>query len=203
MPSANVVENIGFFLCLIRSKQTNAYFLSRAIGRLSDSWAAPSLSLCGRVESPRKLPLAANLQTTKPYLDAAGDPRCTYRTGRGEAIMKTNEQRAQQMPGGQLGPGRQFAWWATEGEVNMAMPQPTPAPVTIACTPQNVTVDLLRTAIIVIDMQNDFCTAGRLAGSHRRRLSSGSQADRTAAAPAAGAAQGRRAGDLGELGQPA
>ena len=74
--------------------------------------------------------------------------------------MKTSEQRAQPAAGGQLGLGRQFAWWATETEINMAMPQPTPVPVTIACAPQNVTVDLLRTAIIVIDMQNDFCAPG-------------------------------------------
>lgn len=74
--------------------------------------------------------------------------------------MKTSEQRAQPVTGGQLGIGRQFAWWATETEVNMAMPQPAPLPVTIPCAPQNVTVDLLRTAIIVVDMQNDFCAAG-------------------------------------------
>jgi len=74
--------------------------------------------------------------------------------------MKTSEKRVAPASGGQLGLGRQFAWWATETEVNMAMPQPTPVPVTIACAPQNVTVDLLRTAIIVIDMQNDFCTEG-------------------------------------------
>jgi len=35
----------------------------------------------------------------------------------------------------------------------MAVPAPAPVPVTIACAPQNVTVDLLRTAVIVIDMQ--------------------------------------------------
>src|SRR5882757_4907662 len=74
--------------------------------------------------------------------------------------MKATEKRMAAPPGGQLGPGRQFAWWANTDEVNMAMPAPAPVPVTIACTPQNVTVDLLRTAIIVIDMQNDFCTAG-------------------------------------------
>jgi len=32
--------------------------------------------------------------------------------------------------------------------------------VTITCAPQNVTVDLRRTTIIVIDMQNDFCAQG-------------------------------------------
>ena len=42
----------------------------------------------------------------------------------------------------------------------MAMAAPPPVPVTISCAPQNVTVDLHRTAIIVIDMQNDFCAKG-------------------------------------------
>lgn len=74
--------------------------------------------------------------------------------------MTATEKRMNVESGGQLGLGRQFAWWATPGEVNMAMPAPTPVPVTIACAPQNVTVDLLRTAIIVIDMQNDFCAPG-------------------------------------------
>jgi biuret amidohydrolase len=77
-----------------------------------------------------------------------------------EAMMKVTEKRADAPHGGQLGLGRQFAWWATEGEVNMAMPAPAPVPVTIACAPQNVTVDLQRTAVIVIDMQNDFCAPG-------------------------------------------
>jgi len=64
------------------------------------------------------------------------------------------------MSGGRLGVGRQTAWWATASEVNMAMPAPVPVPATIACAPQDVTVDLLRTAVIVIDMQNDFCAPG-------------------------------------------
>jgi nicotinamidase-related amidase len=73
-------------------------------------------------------------------------------------MKATDKQEVQ--AGGQLGLGRQFAWIASEGEVNMAMPAPAPQPLTIACAPQNVTVDLLRTAIIVIDMQNDFCAPG-------------------------------------------
>src|ERR1700761_1296712 len=74
--------------------------------------------------------------------------------------MKASEQRMSASSGGQLGLARQFAWHATETDIKMAMPQPAPVPVTIACAPQNVTVDLLRTAIVVIDMQNDFCTKG-------------------------------------------
>src|ERR1700722_4389041 len=74
--------------------------------------------------------------------------------------MTATEKRLGAQPGGQLGAGRQTAWWATESEVNMALPSPAPVPVTIACAPQNVTVDLTRTAIIVVDMQNDFCAPG-------------------------------------------
>ena len=66
--------------------------------------------------------------------------------------MKATEKRSATHPGGQLGLGRQFAWWATEGEVNMAMPAPAPVPVTIPCAPQNVTVDLLRTAFPRADL---------------------------------------------------
>ncbi len=74
--------------------------------------------------------------------------------------MTMAEKQAEAPAGAQLGVGRQSAWWATPGEVNMAMPAPAPVAVTIACAPQNVTVDLLRTAVIVIDMQNDFCAPG-------------------------------------------
>ena len=74
--------------------------------------------------------------------------------------MKAVEKQPEVSTDGQLGLGRQFAWWATEREVNMARPAQAPVPVTIASAPQNVTVDLLRTAAIVIDMQNDFCAPG-------------------------------------------
>jgi nicotinamidase-related amidase len=46
------------------------------------------------------------------------------------------------------------------GHVDMAQPHPAPRPLTIQAAPQTVTVDLGRTAMIVIDMQNDFCARG-------------------------------------------
>jgi nicotinamidase-related amidase len=61
---------------------------------------------------------------------------------------------------GALGRSRFYRWHADAARVDMAMPAPTPRPLTIACEPQQVTVDLERTAMIVIDMQNDFCTKG-------------------------------------------
>jgi nicotinamidase-related amidase len=59
-----------------------------------------------------------------------------------------------------LGRSRQYHWYADAERVDMAMPAPPPRPVTIGSEPQRVTVDLERTAMIVIDMQNDFCTKG-------------------------------------------
>jgi nicotinamidase-related amidase len=63
-------------------------------------------------------------------------------------------------PPGILGNSRNKVWQATAGEVNMAVPSPAPLAVKIACEPQSVVVDLLKTAIVIIDMQNDFCTKG-------------------------------------------
>jgi nicotinamidase-related amidase len=74
--------------------------------------------------------------------------------------MSQPRQKSQETPGGALGFGPHHRWWATETEVDMAVAPPVPVPVRIACEPQAVTVDLQRTAIIVIDMQNDFCAKG-------------------------------------------
>jgi nicotinamidase-related amidase len=74
--------------------------------------------------------------------------------------MSQPRQKSKEAPGGALGYGPHHQWWATEAEVDMAMAPPPPVPVRIACEPQAVTVDLRRTAIIVIDMQNDFCAKG-------------------------------------------
>ena len=61
---------------------------------------------------------------------------------------------------GRLGVGDNYHWLATAETVDMAMPAPAPIPVEIATKPQSVIIDLRRTAILVIDMQNDFCAQG-------------------------------------------
>ncbi len=61
--------------------------------------------------------------------------------------------------GVKLGTGRQ-QWLVTAGHVDMAPPELPPRKVTIAAAPQTITIDLARTAIIVVDMQNDFCAPG-------------------------------------------
>jgi hypothetical protein len=53
-----------------------------------------------------------------------------------------------------------YAWSASAREVDMATPVAKPVPLRIAAAPQNITIDLKRSAMVVIDMQNDFCTEG-------------------------------------------
>lgn len=60
--------------------------------------------------------------------------------------------------GGQLGVARNTHWRATATNVDMTLPVVPPVVVTLNALPQTVTLDLARTAIVIIDMQNDFCT---------------------------------------------
>lgn len=81
--------------------------------------------------------------------------------------------------GGPLGVGRATRWWATTDNVDMTLPEVTPDVVTVQSLPQSVTLDLARTAIVIIDLQNDFCTQGgwvdHIGGNY--------EADRTPIAP--------------------
>jgi nicotinamidase-related amidase len=61
--------------------------------------------------------------------------------------------------GVRLGAGRQ-QWLVSPTHVDMAPPEPPPRKITIAAAPQAISIDLNRTAIIVVDMQNDFCAPG-------------------------------------------
>lgn len=60
--------------------------------------------------------------------------------------------------GGPLGVSPNTRWQATAANVDMSLPRVEPLIATIEAEPQTVAVDLRRTVIIVIDMQNDFCT---------------------------------------------
>jgi hypothetical protein len=58
-----------------------------------------------------------------------------------------------------LGASARRVWHVNEAEVVLA--QTPAAPRILACraTPQGIRIDLARTAIVVVDMQNDFCHA--------------------------------------------
>ncbi len=51
-------------------------------------------------------------------------------------------------------------WGANATHVDMTLPAPPARPLMLETTPQHVTLDLNRTALMIIDMQNDFCTKG-------------------------------------------
>jgi nicotinamidase-related amidase len=56
-----------------------------------------------------------------------------------------------------LGSGRLNQWRVSASEVDLVREPAEPRRLRVAATPKDVTLDLARTAILVIDMQNDFC----------------------------------------------
>jgi nicotinamidase-related amidase len=60
-----------------------------------------------------------------------------------------------------LGAGR-YSWAIGPGQVDLSMPPPTPLNATIDAMPLSIEVDLRRSAMIVVDMQNNFCAPGGL-----------------------------------------
>jgi nicotinamidase-related amidase len=59
-----------------------------------------------------------------------------------------------------LGATNANSWSVDTDHVNLVRPATPPRPLSFKATPQSVTIDLQRTAMIVIDMQNDFCSEG-------------------------------------------
>lgn len=56
-----------------------------------------------------------------------------------------------------LGSGGRNAWHVNASLASLVRPQRTPLPCRAAALPKDVEIDLARTAILVVDMQNDFC----------------------------------------------
>jgi nicotinamidase-related amidase len=64
-----------------------------------------------------------------------------------------------------LGPSEGNAWQVSAESADLTRRAPTPRPASVAAHPKRVTFDLARAALIVVDMQNDFCHPdGWLAG---------------------------------------
>ncbi|SAK66508.1 isochorismatase hydrolase [Caballeronia arationis] len=61
---------------------------------------------------------------------------------------------------GALGVFAQTRWSATQTLVDMAPTTPSPRIATLDSEPQQVRFDIEKAAVVVIDMQNDFCTKG-------------------------------------------
>jgi nicotinamidase-related amidase len=52
------------------------------------------------------------------------------------------------------------SWYVTPDSVDMTRRAPPVRPLTIAAEPQNVVIDARKCALLIVDMQNDFCCAG-------------------------------------------
>ena len=59
-----------------------------------------------------------------------------------------------------LGPTPQNSWDVTPAEVSLIRPVLLPRPASIPAKPQNIVLDVARTGLVVVDMQNDFCAKG-------------------------------------------
>lgn len=59
-----------------------------------------------------------------------------------------------------MGSARGNQWRVGAKTVDLVREQREPKPVSVAAEPQNLVVDLSRTAFVIVDMQNDFCEKG-------------------------------------------
>nr|WP_305123518.1 isochorismatase family cysteine hydrolase [Roseomonas sp. GC11] len=56
-----------------------------------------------------------------------------------------------------LGPSAANDWGVSAGQADLVRQAPPPCPVSLPALPKPITLDLARTAFVVVDMQNDFC----------------------------------------------
>jgi len=59
-----------------------------------------------------------------------------------------------------LGPRPGGQWRVSDRVADLSRRGPAPRPVDVPAAPKSLVLDLNRTALIVVDMQNDFCTPG-------------------------------------------
>ncbi len=60
----------------------------------------------------------------------------------------------------EMGTSPSQSWRVTPDAVDMTRPAPPVRPLSMAAEPQNITVDAAKSALLIVDMQNDFCTRG-------------------------------------------
>jgi ureidoacrylate peracid hydrolase len=60
----------------------------------------------------------------------------------------------------EMGASPSQSWLVTPDEVDMTRPPPRLRSLPIQAQPQNIVVDAAKSALLIVDMQNDFCTEG-------------------------------------------
>ena len=69
-------------------------------------------------------------------------------------MSPSDDPKNAQEPAGQWGVP---AWHCNGDRVSLVRPQKPPRPVRVSASPANLELDLARCALLVVDMQNDFC----------------------------------------------
>jgi ureidoacrylate peracid hydrolase len=59
-----------------------------------------------------------------------------------------------------MGQSPSQGWLVSEDHVDMTRPAEPVRPLSFAAEPQSITIDANKTALLIVDMQNDFCTEG-------------------------------------------
>jgi nicotinamidase-related amidase len=59
-----------------------------------------------------------------------------------------------------MGARPEQSWLVTPEQVDMTRPAPPVRPLSIEAEPQSIVVDAAKSALLIVDMQNDFCTEG-------------------------------------------
>lgn len=62
--------------------------------------------------------------------------------------------------GALMGQSDADGWRVTPDQVDMTRPHRDVVPLSLIAEPQNIVVDANKTALMIVDMQNDFCTPG-------------------------------------------
>ena len=60
----------------------------------------------------------------------------------------------------EMGTNPSQSWKVTPDAVDMTRPSLAVQPLKISAEPQNITVDAAKSALLIVDMQNDFCSKG-------------------------------------------
>ena len=60
----------------------------------------------------------------------------------------------------EMGTNPSQSWKVTPDAVDMTRPAASVRPLAISAEPQDITVDAAKSALLIVDMQNDFCTEG-------------------------------------------
>ncbi|MBU6269710.1 MAG: cysteine hydrolase [Betaproteobacteria bacterium] len=80
------------------------------------------------------------------------------RTSTGQPETGAPSTRAASAPqAGVYGPAAHNAWTLSGDTVSLVRQPKRPRPLTLAAQPQAVRLDLARSALVIVDMQNDFC----------------------------------------------